>query len=188
MTTTATTNSILNGIDTAHIWDCVQAITDNPSKGATNWKVTSQWRGGTRSDAQVREYHIGGERIAKDFTIKIDEPLELGGTNQFANPQEYLLAALNACMIVGYAAACAMQGIRLDELRIETEGDIDLRGFLGIDPDVKPGYDSLRYTVHIRGDATPEQFAQIHEVVTKTSPNRFNLGTAIALHSRLVVA
>jgi uncharacterized OsmC-like protein len=182
-----TTSSTINGIDTSALWDAVQAITDDPAKGATNWKVTSHWRGGTRSDTAVREYHIGGQRVSKDFTIKIDEPYELCGTNQFANPQEYLLAALNACMIVGYAAACSMQGIRLDELRIETEGDIDLRGFLGIDPDVKPGYDSLRYTVHIRGDGTREQFQQIHEVVTRTSPNRFNLGTAIALHSRLVV-
>ena len=135
----------------------------------------------------MSEYHIGGQRIAKDFTIKIDEPSELCGTNKFANPQEYLLAALNACMIVGYTAACSMQGITIDELRIETEGDIDLRGFLGIDPNVKPGYDSLHYTVHIRGDGTPEQFQQVHDVVTKTSPNRFNIGTAIALHSKLVV-
>ena len=186
MSTSATPN-IINGIDTSALWDAVKAITDDPAKGATKWKVTSHWRGGTRSDAAVSEYHIGGQRIAKDFTIKIDEPSELCGTNQFANPQEYLLAALNACLIVGYAAACSMQGIKLDELRIETEGDIDLRGFLGIDPKVKPGYDSLRYTVHIRGDGTPEQFQQIHDVVTKTSPNRFNLGTAIALHSKLVV-
>ena len=135
----------------------------------------------------MSEYHIGGQRIAKDFTIKIDEPSELCGTNKFANPQEYLLAALNACMIVGYTAACSMQGITIDELRIETEGDIDLRGFLGIDPNVKSGYDSLRYTVHIRGDGTPEQFQQVHDVVTKTSPNRFNIGTAIALYSKLVV-
>ena len=72
--------------------------------------------------------------MQKDFTIRVDEPLELCGTNQFPNPQEYLLAALNACMIVGYVAACALEGITLQELRIETSGDIDLRGFLGLDP------------------------------------------------------
>ena len=112
---------------------------------------------------------------------------ELCGTNQFANPQEYLLAALNACMIVGYAAVCALQGIELEELRIETEGDIDLRGFLGIDSSVKPGYDRLRYVVHIKGDATAEQFEKVYEIVKATSPNRFNVATAIALNSKLVV-
>jgi hypothetical protein len=91
-------------------------------------------------------------------------------------------------MIVGYVAACALQGIRLEELVIETEGDIDLRGFLGIDPDVKPGYDSLRYTVRIRGDAPPEKFREIHEHVKATSPNRFNLASANALRSELVVS
>jgi uncharacterized OsmC-like protein len=177
----------LNGLDVEYLTNAIEAITGDPAKGQTHWQVTSRWRGGTRSDTLVKTYTIGGQRVAKDFTIRIDEPYELGGTNQFANPQEYLLAALNACMIVGYSAVCALQGIKLDELRIETEGDIDLRGFLGIDTTVRPGYESLRYTVRIKGDATPEQFEKVHEVVKATSPNRFNVATAIALKSTLVV-
>lgn len=177
----------LNGLDVEYLTNAIEAITGDPAKGQTHWQVTSRWRGGTRSDTSVKTYSIGGQRVAKDFTIRIDEPYELGGTNQFANPQEYLLAALNACMIVGYSAVCALQGIKLDELSIETEGDIDLRGFLGIDTTVRPGYESLRYTVRIKGDATPEQFEKVHEVVKATSPNRFNVATAIALKSTLVV-
>jgi len=177
----------LNGLDVEYLTNAIEAITGDPAKGQTHWQVTSRWRGGTRSDTSVKTYTIGGQRVAKDFTIRIDEPYELGGTNQFANPQEYLLAALNACLIVGYSAVCALQGIKLDELSIETEGDIDLRGFLGIDTTVRPGYESLRYTVRIKGDATPEQFEKVHEVVKATSPNRFNVATAIALKSTLVV-
>ena len=90
-------------------------------------------------------------------------------------------------MIVGYSAVCAHEGIELEELRIETEGDIDLRGFLGIDPTVKPGYDQLRYTVHIKGNATPEQFEKVHRTVMATSPNYFNLASPVPLASRLVV-
>jgi uncharacterized OsmC-like protein len=177
----------VNGLDVEYLTNAIEAITGDPAKGQTHWQVTSRWRGGTRSDTSVKTYSIGGQRVAKDFTIRIDEPYELGGTNQFANPQKYLLAALNACMIVGYSAVCALQGIKLDELSIETEGDIDLRGFLGIDTTVRPGYESLRYTVRIKGDATPEQFEKVHEVVKATSPNRFNVATAIALKSTLVV-
>lgn len=84
-------------------------------------------------------------------------------------------------------ASRALRGIRLDELVIQTEGDIDLRGFLGLDGSVKPGYDSLRYTVRIRGDATTEEFREIHETVKATSPNRFNIANAIALNSELLV-
>ena len=92
--------------------------------------------------------------MRRRFSIDIDEPFELGGSNRFANPQEHLIAALNACMTVGYVAQCAVRGITLESLAIETEGEIDLRGFLGIDPAVPPGYESLRYTVRIKGSGT----------------------------------
>ena len=80
-----------------------------------------------------------------------------------------------------------MEGIELEELRIETEGDIDLRGFLGIDPEVKPGYDEIQYTVHIRGNGTDEQFRKVHDTVSALSPNRFNIANSIRLKSRLSI-
>ncbi len=187
MTTVAETTT-LNGINLDTLRGLVGAITQDAAKAKTRWQVTTHWRGGTRSDTRVTNCVIGGKRIAKDFTLRVDEPLALCGTNQFANPQEYLLTALNACMIVGYSACCAHEGIALEELRIETEGDIDLRGFLGIDPTVKPGYDQLRYTVFIKGNGTPEQFEKIHRTVMATSPNYFNMANAVALKSRLVLS
>ncbi len=179
--------TVVNGIDTTHVMDVVNQINEDPSAAMTRWGVSTQWKGGTRSDSYVKGYEIGGKFIEKDFTINIDERLELGGTNEFANPQEYLLSAMNACMIVGYAAACAMQGIEIEELRIETEGDIDLRGFLGLDPDVAPGYEELNYTVYIKGNATPEQFEKVHDIVCATSPNRYNISKPTKLNTSLVV-
>lgn len=184
MTMTETT---VNGINTEALRSTMEAVTKDPAKGMTHWQVTSHWRGGTLSETKVKQYMLGGAKMARDFTIKVDEPLELCGANQYANPQEHLLAALNACMITGYSACCAHAGIELEELRIETEGEIDLRGFLGIDPTVKPGYDQLRYTVYLKGKGTPEQFEQIHRTVMTTSPNYFNLSAAVPLKSRLVV-
>jgi hypothetical protein len=90
-------------------------------------------------------------------------------------------------MMVGYVAQCALRGITLESLEIETEGDIDLRGFLGLDPGVVPGYESLSYTVRIKGDGTAEQFAEIHEAVKATSPNFYNVANAITLRPKLVV-
>ena len=119
--------------------------------------------------------------------MDIDEPVELGGSNRFANPQEYLIAALNACMTVGYVAQCAVRGITLESLVIETEGEIDLRGFPGVDPAVPNGYDNLHYTVRIKGNGTKEQFAEIHEAVMATSPNFYNLSQPVNLSPRLVV-
>jgi hypothetical protein len=90
-------------------------------------------------------------------------------------------------MTVGYVAQCAVRGITLQSLEIETEGDIDLRGFLGLDPKVANGYESLRYTVRIKGSGTKEQFAEIHDAVMATSPNFYNLANAVSLKPTLLV-
>jgi uncharacterized OsmC-like protein len=92
-----------------------------------------------------------------------------GGANAYANPQEYLLAALNACMIVGFTALCALQGIALQKNEITTEGEIDLRGFFGLDPTIAAGYRELPTRVMIKGDGTEDQFRWIHELVLATS-------------------
>ncbi len=181
------TQTMVNGIDTNALRAGIKSVAADPAKGKTKWNVSTRWMGGTRSDTRVTNYMIGGETVNKDFTIHIDEPCELCGTNEYPNPQEYLMAALNACMMVGYATGCSMEGIELEDLRIESEGEIDLRGFFGIDPNVKPGYDEIRYTVHIKGNGTPEQFQKVHETVTRLSPNRYNVANAIALKSKLVV-
>lgn len=185
--TAATTSRIVNGIDTEALTGAINTIAQDASKGMTKWAVATHWKGGTRSDTQVRHYEIGGVTVPKDFTIRIDEPLALCGTNQYANPQEYLLAAMNACMVVGFSAVCALKGIELEELVIETSGDIDLRGFLGLDATVKPGYPNLRQTVTIKAKAPAADLESVHDIVKATSPNFFNITNAIATASRLVV-
>ena len=81
----------------------------------------------------------------------------------------------------------AVNGITLTKLEIETKGRLDLRGFLGLDPNVKPGYESLQYVVHIAGNGTPAQFQEIHENVIKTSPNYFNVSNPVKLDAKLEV-
>jgi uncharacterized OsmC-like protein len=186
-TSPATARNVINGIDLDQLFALVQGVKDDPAKGKTSWRVTTSWQGQTRSRAQVEAFGIGGERVPRRFSIDIDEPLELGGTDRFANPQEHLLAALNACVTVGYVAQCAVRGITLERLEIETDGEIDLRGFLGLDPAVPPGYETLRYTVRIKGSGTREQFAEIHEAVMATSPNFHNVSRPIVLQPVLVV-
>jgi len=187
MTSPSTTRNVVNGLDLDQLFTLIQGVKDDPAKGKTSWRVTTSWQGQTRSRAQVEAFGIGGERVPRRFSIDIDEPLELGGTDRFANPQEHLLAALNACMTVGYVAQCAVRGITLERLEIETDGEIDLRGFLGLDPAVPPGYETLRYTVRIKGSGTREQFAEIHEAVMATSPNFHNVSRPVALKPVLIV-
>ena len=179
--------AVVNGINVDDLFALIESVRRDAAKSKTNWRVTTTWQGQTRSRAQVESFDIGGERVSRRFSIDIDEPCELGGTNRFANPQEHLLAALNACMTVGYVAQCAVRGINLESLEIETDGEIDLRGFLGIDPAVPAGYENLSYVVRIKGSGTKEEFAEIHQAVMATSPNFYNVSRTIVLKPTLVV-
>jgi uncharacterized OsmC-like protein len=176
-TKTAAQPKVINGISVDDLFALIDGVKSDAAKAKTKWRVTTTWQGKARSRAQV-----------DGFEIDIDEPCELGGSNCFANPQEHLIAALNACMTVGYVAQCAVRGITLESLAIETDGEIDLRGFLGIDPAVPAGYENLAYVVRIKGSGTKEQFAEIHEAVMATSPNFYNISRPVALKPTLIVA
>ena len=95
------------------------------------------------------------------------------------------MTALNACMMVGYVAEAAVRGVKLASCRIDIAGELDLRGFLGIDPTVPPGYREIEYNVSIEGDGTRKQFEEIHAAVQATSPNFFSIANAIQLQGVL---
>jgi uncharacterized OsmC-like protein len=179
--------NIVNGIDVDALKDIVEQVKDEPAKGLVEFRVKSQWKGQTCSETTIDAYKIGGKEIQRRFKVTVDEPLELLGENTAPNPQEYLMTALNACIMVGYVAGAAVNGIALSKVEIETSGFLDLRGFLGLDLNVKPGYDSIQYVVRIKGNGTTDQFRQIHENVMKTSPNYFNVSQPVRLDGQLVV-
>jgi uncharacterized OsmC-like protein len=177
----------VNGLDVDALRGVIEEVKKDPAKGMVAFSVTSRWQGQARSQATVESYRIGGQEVKRQFKVNVDEPLELLGENTAPNPQELLMTALNACITVGYVAGAAVKGITLEKVEIETTGQLDLRGFLGIDPKVKPGYESLRYVVRIKGNGTAEQFEEIHQNVIKTSPNYFNISQPVRLDAELQV-
>ena len=181
------TRNIVNDIDLDAVNDVVAAIQNDTSKALVRFAVSTRWTGQTGSRTMVKGYELAGEQIARDFEIIADEPLELLGSNTAPNPQELLMAAVNACMTVGYVAGAATHGITLEKLEIATRGTLDLRGFLGLDDAVPPGYEAIDYDVRIAGNGTPEQFEEIHQTVMKTSPNYFNLNRPIRMNGTLRV-
>lgn len=185
--TTTVTGNRVNGLDVDALKAVVQAVQNNPAEGRVEFRVRTDWKGQTASVASVESYTLGGKKIPRSFKVAIDEPYELLGGNSAPNPQEMLMAALNACVMVGYVAGASSRGITLTRLEIETSGELDLRGFLGIDDKVKPGYDTIHYVVRIQGNGSPEQFREIHETVMKTSPNYFNLSQPVRIDAKLEV-
>lgn len=171
----------VNGIDLQALDDTIEAIGRDPARAAVQFRVKTKWTGQTRSESSVESYTIGGEEVPRRFRIVADEPHELLGTNSAPNPQELLMSAVNACMMVGYVANAALRGITLESCHIETHGELDLRGFLGLDDAVPPGYRRLHYTVTLEGDGTREQYEEIHQAVQATSPNHFNMSRPIEM-------
>jgi uncharacterized OsmC-like protein len=180
-------NAPVNGLDLEALGEVVEAIEKDSSKGVVIFDVTTRWKGQTRSETTVDGFTIAGERINRSHKIVADEPHELLGADSAPNPQELLMAAFNACITVGYVAGAALKGINLESLEIKTKGQLDLRGFLGLSDSVLPGYANIDYVVSIKGDGSPEDFAEIHETVMKTSPNYFNMSRPIKMNGSLRV-
>lgn len=183
----AETTTILNGVDVTALGQAVAGLVADPSQGQVTFRACTAWQSGTRSRSAITSFDVAGRELPRSHEIFADEPVELLGGNTAPNPQELLLAALGACMTVGFVAGATGQGIELEELEIRTECSLDLRGVFGLDPQVPPGARKIKYTVRVRGNGTREQFEQIHRDVTMTSPNYYHLANPIAFESELVV-
>lgn len=177
----------LNDIDVAALQQFATGVAEDPSKRSAKFNVKTKWAGQTRSVATVSHYSLGGVEHQRNFEIAADEPTELLGQNSAPNPQELLMAALNACLTVGYVVNAAAMGIKVHSLEIETDGELDLRGFLGLDENVNPGYDEVSYVVRLATDASRERLEELHAVVTRTSVNRANFSKAIRVVSKLEI-
>lgn len=180
-------NPRVNGLDLPALGEVVEAIEKDAGQAVVGFAVTTRWTGQTRSETVVDHFTMGGERISRTHKIVADEPCQLLGQDSAPNPQELLMAAFNACITVGYVAGAALKGINLESLEIRTQGELDLRGFLGLSDTVPAGYEAIDYEVRIKGDGSPEDFEEIHQNVIKTSPNYFNVSRPIRLNAKLSV-
>lgn len=170
-----------NGIDVTALQQFAKGVAEDASKRSARFNVKTKWEHQTRSVATVSHYSLGGVEHQRHFEIAADEPTELLGQNSAPNPQELLMAALNACLTVGYVVNAAAMGITVHSLEIETDGELDLRGFLGLDESVNPGYDKVSYVVRLHTDAPRARLEELHKVVTKTSVNLANFSRAIRM-------
>ncbi len=166
------------GFDQVALTGLINHVKAKPEAGQTVWKASTQWLGGFHSQARIR-----------DFTVSMDEPSALGGSNVAPNMVEMVLGAYGCCLTTGYAANAALSGIQLDDIQIELEGDLDLNGFFGlIDPQqCCPGYTNVRAKVLLKSSsATPEQIQALHDAVTKTSPVGAILARPVNVTTELV--
>ena len=161
---TTHTKTVTNGVNMEALGKTVSAIQEDPSLAKSQFRVRNKWLSGGQNQSTVGDFHgLGDEQQhLQDFELRSDEPLAFGGTDQDANPVEHLLNALAGCVTTSIVAHAAVRGIPLEEIESQVEGDIDLRGFLGLDPSVPKGYQDIRITFKIK--AAPEDIDKLMEL------------------------
>lgn len=171
---TTQTKEQLNDVDLEAVGTLVAAVAADPEQGQTEWQATVTWTGAFRSEVSIRDFD----------PIPSDEPAGLGGTDTAPNPVEQVLGALGNCLAVGYAANASAAGVKIDDLKIELSGDLDLQSFLGLKPG-HAGYGGLSVKVHLDSDATEEQLADLHDKVVNSSPVGHTLSNPVPLNIEL---
>jgi uncharacterized OsmC-like protein len=154
----------LNGVDLDTLMATVQQIKDDPGLGACRFRARNAWLGGNHNRTTVTDFHGARQDIPhrQSFELDADEPAILAGHDEGANPVEHLLHALASCLTTSMVAHAAVRGIAIEALESELEGDIDLRGFLGLAPDVPKGYTAIRANFKVK--ARPEDLPRIREL------------------------
>lgn len=117
---------------------------------------------------------------ARDFKVNIDEPVSMGGSDTGMNPVEMILCALGGCQAICASAFAGKMGIDLEDFWVDLEGDIDLDGFMGLS-DVRPGYQNIRFNMHIKSSASEEKIKEFVKFIEKTCPVGDTLGKGVKL-------
>jgi uncharacterized OsmC-like protein len=157
--TTATARPPRNGVDTPTLFATLDAVKGSPELAKFQFRATNRWINGTHNRTTINGYFGAGQehRRQHDHRYDADHPPVLTGTDQGPTPVEFLLHALAACLTSGLANIAAARGIPLTEVTSTVEGHIDLQGILGLNDEVRNGFEGIRISFEIRGDASPEQ-------------------------------
>lgn len=164
--------TFVNGVNVTQLFDTIELIKEKPDLAKFKFRATNTWVGGTHNQATVKDFYGAGQEddSRKPAVFDLDEPPVLCGNNIGPNPVEYLLVALSGCLTTSLIAYAAAQGIEIKRLRSRYEGDLDLRGFLGLSEEVPVGYQSIRVYFTIDAEIPDKQKEELIRMAKKYSP------------------
>lgn len=133
--------------------------------------------------ATARKLHGGltVENEARTFKMILDEPTELGGSNKGMNPVEALLCALGSCQVICASAFARSKKFKFEECYLDLEGDLDPDGFTGVNPDIRNGFQEIRFKVHFKTDETQERCEEFAEFMASCCPVEDNLMNGVKI-------
>ena len=152
-------------MDTPTLFATLDAVRAAPEAARFQFRSRNQWQDGTHSRSTIDGFFGAGEERshARTFTFDADHPAVLVGQDRGPTPVEFLLHALASCLTAGIANIAAARGITLTEVSSTVEGDIDLNGLLGLDEEVRNGYEQLTVRFSVKGDAPAAELAELVE-------------------------
>ena len=150
---------VRNGVNVEALIGAREALSKAPEAARFNWKATSTWIGGTHSRTHIKGFFGLGQAQAHktEFSFDMDHPEVFASEDKGATPVEMVLTGLAGCLTAGIAAVAQYRGIQLRSVTATLEGSMDIQGILGIDSDVRNGFDGITVKFHVDADATKQQ-------------------------------
>ena len=154
-----------NGVDVATLFATLDAVKENPDIAKFQFRARNSWQGGTHSRSEYSDFFGAAQEMShKNVTVvESDHPEVLVGTDHAPTPVEYLLHAIASCLTSGIANVASARGVNLTKVSSKVEGDIDLLGILGLSNEVRNGYEQIKVTFHVEGDADDATLREIVE-------------------------
>lgn len=167
------TNGNINGVNVGQLFATINAIKDNPGLAKFQFRAANKWINGGHNRTAIKDFYGAGQEDTtrrQTFLFDNDEPAVLLGEDNGANPVEFALHALAGCLTTSLVYHAAAQGIKIDAVESRFEGELDLRGFLGMSENVRNGYQNIRVTFKIKADAPEEKLKELCELAQQRSP------------------
>ncbi len=160
---TTTDNTTDNGVNVEALLDARKALSEAPEAAKFQWRAKCEWLRGTHSRSTVEGFFgLGEEQMHKStFTFDADHPEVFASEDHGATPVEIVLAGLASCLTAGIASVAQLREIQLRSVTATVEGGMDIQGILGMDSDVRTGFDGIKVTYKIDADATPDEIKAI---------------------------
>jgi uncharacterized OsmC-like protein len=165
--------SRMNGLDVKAAFDTIDAIKADASLARFQFRARNSWISGGENRSTIRDFYGAGREDrsrATAFEFANGEPPVLLGDNEGANPVEFLLHALAGCVTTTFVLHATARGVAISELSTELEGDLDVRGLLGLDEAVSPGYERIRIQMKVKADCSDEQLDELLAYTQRHSP------------------
>ena len=148
-----------NGVNVQALLDARDALSDAPEGAEFTWKASNEWVRGTHSESTITGFFgLGADQAHKStFTYTADHPEVFAAEDHGPTPVEFVLVGLASCLTAGVAAVAQNRGIQLNRVTATIEGDLNILGILGADPEVRNGFTGIRVNYDIDADASPEE-------------------------------